>query len=62
MSRAAALLILLAAGGCNGRTDRHARGSVTVRLPAARPAVSEPGFSFSNSTANAADQGAVERH
>jgi len=46
--RAAALLILAVLSGCDGRSERHAGGSVTVALPAPRPAASRPGFSFAN--------------
>jgi hypothetical protein len=55
------LLGLAILGGCDARSSRHSRGSVTVQLPAARPAASEPGFSFSNS-GEAERQGAVARH
>jgi hypothetical protein len=34
----------LLASGCNDRREERARGSITVRLPPAQPAVPKPGF------------------
>jgi hypothetical protein len=39
-------LALAATGGCDARQEIAASGSVTVKLPPARPALSAPGFSF----------------
>lgn len=62
MIRVAGLLLLLnLLAGCDAHPDRHGRASVTVQLPAARPAASQPGFSFSNA-AETSRQGAVDRH
>ena len=37
---------LTVTGGCDARQETAASGSVTVKLPAPRPALSAPGFSF----------------
>jgi hypothetical protein len=37
---------LAVTGGCDARQETAASGSVTVKLPPPRPALSAPGFSF----------------
>jgi hypothetical protein len=44
--RAIAVAFVLVAGGCEGHRDDAAKGSVTVKLPPARPAAATPAFSF----------------
>jgi hypothetical protein len=44
-----AWLLALALGGCDAGRHPAAKGAVTVKLPAARPAEPAPGFSFENS-------------
>jgi len=43
---AALLAFALVIGGCEARREVAASGSITVKLPPARPALSVPGFSF----------------
>jgi len=40
------LAFALVTGGCEARREVAASGSITVKLPPARPALSVPGFSF----------------
>jgi hypothetical protein len=44
--RAAAALLPLTVGACDGLPHKAARSSVTVKLPPARPAAPAPGFAF----------------
>ncbi len=43
---AALLALVIVTGGCDARQEVAASGSVTVKLPPPRPALSAPGFSF----------------
>jgi len=47
--RAIAIAFVLFAGGCEVHRDDAAQGSVTVKLPPARPAAATPAFSFKSS-------------
>lgn len=44
--RAISIALALAAVGCNHSAERPPEGSVTVKLPPARPPAAAPAFSF----------------
>jgi hypothetical protein len=39
------MALALLSGGCDGRRDSNAQGSITVELPPPRPPAAAPGFS-----------------
>jgi hypothetical protein len=40
------LMVALAVNACDRAQERGGQGSITVKLPPARPAAAAPGFSF----------------